>query len=198
MCVVRYSSGLAGAGSNDMQIFAGQPGPGLDEAARGRGMIGVAAVQTFSRGRVFILTSDPQRDPVVELGLLTDERDLVRMRDGVRRVFDLARQPAIATIAARVDVDASGRGMDDLRHEQQLDEWLQTGCQDYLHAAGTCRMGPVDDPQAVVDVEGRVIGVEGLRVVDASIMPDVPRANTHLTTVMIAEHLAARMKRAPR
>jgi choline dehydrogenase-like flavoprotein len=57
-------------------------------------------------------------------------------------------------------------------------------------------MGAVDEPQSVVDPDGRVIGVEGLRVVDASIMPEAPRANTHLTTVMIAEHIAARMKRA--
>jgi 5-(hydroxymethyl)furfural/furfural oxidase len=57
-------------------------------------------------------------------------------------------------------------------------------------------MGAVDDPHAVVDPEGRVRGVEGLRVVDASIMPEVPRANTHLTVVMLAEHLAERMQRA--
>ena len=54
-------------------------------------------------------------------------------------------------------------------------------------------MGPIDDPRSVVDSDCRVIGVEGLRVVDASIMPEVPRANTHMTTVMIAEHIAARM-----
>jgi choline dehydrogenase-like flavoprotein len=57
-------------------------------------------------------------------------------------------------------------------------------------------MGTVDDPQAVVDPEGRVRGVEGLRVVDASIMPEVPRANTHLTAVMLAEYLVERMQRA--
>jgi 5-(hydroxymethyl)furfural/furfural oxidase len=57
-------------------------------------------------------------------------------------------------------------------------------------------MGAEDDSHAVVDPEGRVRGVEGLRVVDASIMPEVPRANTHLTVVMLAEHLAERMQRA--
>jgi choline dehydrogenase-like flavoprotein len=55
-------------------------------------------------------------------------------------------------------------------------------------------MGASDDPRAVVDPECRVIGTEGLRVVDASIMPEVPRANTNLTTIMIAEHLAARLR----
>ena len=65
---------------------------------------------------------------------------------------------------------------------------------DYVHAAGTCRMGQVGDPAAVVDTDLRVIGYQGLRVCDASVMPDVPKANTHLTTVAIAERLAARIR----
>ena len=57
-------------------------------------------------------------------------------------------------------------------------------------------MGAVDDPYAVVDPDCRVIGVDGLRVIDASIMPEVPRANTHLTTVMIAERMAELLRRS--
>ena len=64
-----------------------------------------------------------------------------------------------------------------------------------MHAAGTCRMGATDDPAAVVDPSCRVIGIDRLRVCDASVMPDIPRANTHLTTVAMAEHLAAIMRR---
>jgi choline dehydrogenase len=193
MCVVRYSSGLAGAGRNDMQIVSAQP-VGVDEGAFVRAGIGVSAVQSFSRGRVWIKTPDPHVAPSVDLRLLTDERDLVRMRDGVRRLFDLAHHEAIATITAHVQMDEAGHSLDDLRNERQIDEWLQARSGVYVHAVGTCRMGPPDDPQSVVDPDGRVIGVEGLRVVDASIMPEVPRANTHLTTVMIAEHIAARLK----
>lgn len=192
-CLVRYSSGLAGAGRNDMQIGSMQP-LGVDQDAYGRAEIFVSAVQSFSRGRVAITTLDPQTDPLVDFRLLTDERDLARMRDGVQRLLELVCHPAIATITARVDIDAAGRSPDDLRDERQLDAWLQSRCSDYVHAVGTCRMGPRDDPQSVVDAEGRVIGAEGLRVADASIMPEVPRANTHLTTVMIAEHIAARIK----
>jgi choline dehydrogenase len=179
-----------------MQMFSVHPA-GVDEDARLHGSIVVAAVETFSRGRVWITTPDPQTDPAVDFRLLADERDLVRMRDGIRRVFELASHPAISAIAEPVLVGETGRSMDDFREERQLDEWLEAKCSDYVHAVGTCRMGPVDDPQAVVDPDGRVIGVEGLRVVDASIMPEVPRANTHLTTVMIAEHVAARMKGLP-
>jgi choline dehydrogenase len=193
-CIVRYSSGVVGAGRNDMQINSAQP-VGVDEDADARGGIGVSAVQSFSRGRVWLTTPDPQTDPAVDFRLLSDERDLVRMRDGARRLFELLRHPAIATITAQVLLDEVGRGLDDVRGEQEIDEWLQARCSDYVHAVGTCRMGPVDDPRSVVDPDGCVIGVEGLRVVDASIMPEVPRANTHLTTVMIAEHIAARMKR---
>ena len=69
---------------------------------------------------------------------------------------------------------------------------------DYVHAAGTCRMGTPGDPAAVVDTECRVIGFERLRVCDASVMPDVPRANTHLTTVAIAEGLARLMRPSDR
>jgi choline dehydrogenase len=197
LCIVRYSSGLAGAGRNDMQIVSAQP-VGIDEDAYVRGGIGVSAVQSFSRGRVWLTTPDPQTDPAVDFRLLTDERDLVRMRDGVRRLFELARHEAIATITARVQIDEAGRSPDDIPDTPQLDEWLQACCSDYVHAVGTCRMGAPDDPQSVVDPDGRVIGVERLRVVDASIIPEVPRANTHLTTVMIAEHIAERMKRETR
>ncbi len=197
MCIVRYSSGLAGAGRNDMQIVSAQP-VGVDEAAFVRGGIAVSVVQSFSRGRVSITTPDPRIAPAVDFRLLTDERDLVRMRNGARRLFNLARHEAIATITARVLIDEAGHSLDDIRNEREIDEWLQARCGVYVHAVGTCRMGPLDDPQSVVDSDGRVIGVEGLRVVDASIMPEVPRANTHLTTVMIAEHIAARMRHETR
>jgi 5-(hydroxymethyl)furfural/furfural oxidase len=142
----------------------------------------------------FLTAADPQRDAAVDLRLLTDERDLVRMRDGVRRLCDLARHQAIGAIALDVQIDEAGHSLTDIQDERQVDEWLQTRCTDYAHAVGTCRMGPVEDRRSVVDSDGRVIGVEGLRVVDASIMPEVPRANIHMTTVMIAEHIAARVR----
>jgi choline dehydrogenase len=189
MCVVRYSSTLAGSGRNDMKIASTQP-TGVDEGAPVRGAIGVSALQTFSRGRIWLTSADPAVDPAVDFRLLTDERDMVRMRDGVRRLFDLVRHPAIANIATRIRIDNDGRGPDDIRDDSDLDEWLLATCSDYVHSVGTCRMGSVDDSRAVVDPRGRVIGVEGLRVVDASIMPEAPRANTHLTTVMIAERIA--------
>jgi 5-(hydroxymethyl)furfural/furfural oxidase len=193
MCLVRYSSRIAGAGRNDMQLYSINPAD-VDEAARGRGGIRASVVQTFSKGSVRITTPDPTIDPEVDFRLLSDGRDLVRLRDGARRLFELAQHPAIASMTEHVWVGKTGQGIADFRDDAQIDAWLLAECIDYVHAGGTCRMGPLGDPHAVVDPEGRVRGVEGLRVVDASIMPEVPPANTHLTAVMLAEHLAERMK----
>jgi 5-(hydroxymethyl)furfural/furfural oxidase len=79
--------------------------------------------------------------------------------------------------------------------DRALDDWLLATVFDCFHPVGTCRIGAADDPRSVVDADCRVIGLDGLRVVDAAIMPDVPRANTNLTCIMIGEHVAARLRR---
>ena len=78
----------------------------------------------------------------------------------------------------------------DLSTDAALDRWLLANVSTTHHLAGTCKMGPASDPMAVVDQYGRVHGLQGLRVVDASVMPDVVRANTNATTIMIAERVA--------
>jgi choline dehydrogenase-like flavoprotein len=75
----------------------------------------------------------------------------------------------------------------------RLENWIRQRATPFYHPVGTCRMGRADDPGAVVDSECRVRGIEGLRVVDASIMPTLPRANTNLTTIMIGERMADRL-----
>lgn len=74
---------------------------------------------------------------------------------------------------------------------QRLNSYLKANVMSVSHVTCTCRMGAADDPLAVVDVAGRVHGVDGLRVIDASVMPSLPRANTNLAVMMIAEKLAA-------
>ena len=86
--------------------------------------------------------------------------------------------------------------MEDALSDAELDDWLFADCGDAQHASGTCRMGAANDLRSVVDPECRVLGFTGLRVIDASIMPEVPRVNTHLTTVAIAERMADRLKAA--
>jgi choline dehydrogenase len=98
-------------------------------------------------------------------------------------------------IATRVEYGSTGRSIEDELSPQALEDWMFAECSDAQHASGTCRMGASDDPRSVVDLECRVIGCTGLRVIDASIMPTVVRANTHLTTVTIAEKMADVLKR---
>jgi 5-(hydroxymethyl)furfural/furfural oxidase len=89
------------------------------------------------------------------------------------------------------NVISPGAGIDDLvADENALAAWVKERATAFYHPVGTCRMGAPDDPAAVVDPACRVLGVEGLRVIDASIMPTIPRANTNLTTIMLAEKMA--------
>ena len=186
--VLRYSSGLFGAGEADMQVtWFSAIGPRDEDRAGAR--ILAATMRCFSRGEVRLRSDDPHDDPAVDFHMLSDERDLVRLRDATRRVLAVVRQPSIAAIAE--EVLAGTEPLDALATDDAIDAWLASSVNDYVHAAGTCRMGTPGDPAAVVDPHCRVIGYEHLRVCDASVMPDVPRANTHLTTVALAEGLAA-------
>lgn len=79
---------------------------------------------------------------------------------------------------------------EDLASDESLDEWMMREVTTGQHISGTCKMGPASDSMAVVDQHGRVHGLEGLRVVDASIMPDCIRANTNVTAMMIGERVS--------
>ena len=194
--VTRYTSGLAEAGLNDMQIlwFNGV-GPS-EEACAGARVIG-AVMRVFSTGHVRLKSQDPHDDPIVEFNMLSDERDLVRLRDCTRRIIDVLHHPAITNISG--EILALNTPIDDLNNDASIDDWLRATVTDYVHAVGTCRMGQPGDPAAVVDTDCKVIGYMDLRVCDASVMPDLPKANTHLTTVALAERLITRMRTpAPR
>ena len=190
---LRYSSGVPGTGVNDMVISPNNLLYGVGTLGLAHGGLGVAVMQAFSVGRVSLTTAAPEVDPAIDFCLLSDERDLLRLRDGVRRLFALACHPAFRAITEAVHVGMSGLGPDDVATDAQLEQCLLAECSEFWHACGTCRMGAANDPRSVVDPDCRVLGVERLRVVDASVMPEIPRANTHLTTVMIAEHMAARL-----
>lgn len=173
-CVLRYSSGLAGAGANDMMLLVNN-GPTLSHSW----MI-VQQQQVFSRGRLTLRSRDANIEPLVELELGTDERDLARVRDGLQRAEQLLSHRALrAVLEARPELPA---GQDLLK--------IITSTE---HLCATCPMGAADGDANVVDPECRVLGVDGLRVIDSSVIPEIPRANLHLTVVMIAEHMAMRM-----
>jgi choline dehydrogenase len=187
---VRYSSGYPGTVENDMIMVAGNIwGP-----RAGLGGIGGWVNQSFSRGWLRITTADPEVDPEVEERMLSDERDLARARDLVKRLLEIAAQPAVTAVADEVFAGFFRKSVDDLKTDADIDAWLMAEASDAQHGVGTCRMGSPDDARTVVDPDCRVLGAEGLRVIDASIMPDVVRSNTHLTCVMIGELMADRLR----
>jgi choline dehydrogenase-like flavoprotein len=189
--LLRYTSGLADAGPNDMQMaWFGAIGTSEEELKVGR-LMG-AVMRVFSHGEVRLRSDDPMIDPVVEFRMLSDERDRTRLRECVVRMIEVVRQPDIASISH--DVVAMTTPIDELGTDDAIDQMLTRNVDDYVHAVGTCRMGTPGDPAAVVDTECSVIGYQQLRVCDASVMPDLPKANTHLTTVVIAERLISRLR----
>ena len=188
-CLVRFASGSANTGPNDMGFGSFNlvvPGGG-DPA---RGIVFVTLWRAFSRGTVRLRARDPTVEPAVELNMLADERDIARLRDGVRRLLELAAHPAIASIAHEVQI-AGVHSISEL--PETLDHWLLEHCDTVGHPCATARMGAPGDPRTVVDPDCRVVGVEGLRVADASAMPTAPSAPNHLSCVMFGEHLAQRM-----
>jgi choline dehydrogenase-like flavoprotein len=189
--VVRCSSGLGAAG--DLQLLAFDT-LGTTPEQRALGQITVSLMEPRSRGQVTLASTDPHVDPCVDFALLSDEVDLERAVIGLGFLRAVVEHEAVAAISEGVPLlDDQGTTFADLDDDGAARAWLLGHVQDYVHAAGTCRMGRPDDPLAVVDPECRYLGVSGLRVVDASVMPSVPRANTHLSTVMIAEKVAAAM-----
>jgi len=196
-CAVRYGSGLGGAGRNDMFLLAMNL-LGYSEPMLGYGFIWMTSYQTYSRGVLRITSRSPEIDPELRFRMMSDERDLVRMRDGMRRLQELAQHRAITSIADRTSFGNPlliTQGVSELPPEgAALDQWMMANCYDSQHGAGTCRMGPASNPRSVVDPDCRVIGIDGLRVIDCSVMPEIVRANTHLSTVMIAEMMADRIR----
>jgi choline dehydrogenase len=135
-----------------------------------------------SRGYVAVGSPDPTAKPIIVHNYLDDPDDLRTLVDGVRAVMEIARtEPLAGCISGTVFAPASDSDADITEH---IREYMQT----IYHPVGTCRMG--SDATSVVDTELRVRGVEGLRVVDASVMPTVPRGNTNAPTIAVAERAA--------
>jgi choline dehydrogenase len=154
--------------------------------------IGSIVLQPQSRGHVGLRSGDPLDAPVIEPRYLTDPAgdDLRVLLHGVRLARRIAAAPALAR-----HVRAEFLPGDDVQTDDELVAGVRERAHTLYHPVGTCRMGTDDD--AVVDPELRVRGVAGLRVVDASVMPRIPRAHTNWPTVMIAEKAADLIRSAP-
>jgi choline dehydrogenase-like flavoprotein len=143
--------------------------------------------QPFSRGELTLTSADVHVQPRLDYRYLTDERDRERMLEGIRLALRLTEHPQFRDLLATRLTPTD----DDLDSDEALEGWVERSVETSHHISGTCSMGRPHDPLAVVDGEGRVHGIEGLRVVDASIMPVIPRANTNASTIMLAERIAA-------
>lgn len=147
-------------------------------------MICVACVEPWSQGTVTLASANPKAPPVIDHGFLIDPdgHDLDVLADGV----DLAA----ALLATTPFTEAFGPALESLSRED-VAAFVRGSVGIYYHPAGSCRMGSADDPATVVGTDGRVHGLDGLFVCDASIFPRIMRANTNLPAAMLAEHLAA-------
>lgn len=183
--LLRYTT--VGGEFNDMQVNLHPPG------SYGAAVFGVAPGLQLSRslGQVRLRSRDPRAHPVIELNFLDHAEDRRRLRDGIRLSWRLAHGAAIA----RFHTGVEGLTAETVADDAALDAYLKATVINWHHPCCTCRMGPRTDPGAVVDQQGRVHGIDRLRVVDASITPTIIRANTNLTAIMIGEKIADAMRR---
>ena len=143
-----------------------------------------------SSGELTLASTDINDQPNLNYNYFAEEFDRQRSREGIRMALELAEHEEFTDILQeRIEPLDS-----ELESDDALDEWMMREATTGQHISATCKMGPSDDPMAVVDQTGKVHGLEGLRVADASIMPDCIRANTNVTTMMIGERVADLIK----
>jgi choline dehydrogenase/4-pyridoxate dehydrogenase len=145
----------------------------------------VAVLRPESRGRVELVSADPQQAPRIRQNFLATENDRATLRAGLRMAREVCRQSPMAPFSDR----EIGPG-DAATSDEALDAHIRADAITVHHPLGTCKMGPPSDAMAVVDPELKVLGVDGLRVVDASVMPDLVGGNINAPVIMIAEKAA--------
>ncbi|MFR9728905.1 GMC family oxidoreductase [Saccharopolyspora sp. MS10] len=186
---LRFTTGVGGESNDGVIAAPGALAPDVPVA----GLIGWNN-RASSTGSVRLAATDPAIDPVVDLNLLSDPEDLRRFRVVVDELRKIAAQPELRKITAGTGLGEAMLPLDAELSDEEFARFALANVLDVSHAAGTCRMGAPGAPDVVVDPEGRVLGVEGLRVADASVFPWVPRANPHLTAVLVGEKIAAAMR----
>jgi choline dehydrogenase-like flavoprotein len=166
----------------DIQFHAA-PALYVDEPVFEHGFgVGPCLLTPASRGMVGLLSPDPTAKPYILHNYYAEDSDMARMVEGLRVAMEIARQPALAPYTTRPYYTPASDSEADLRaHIRQQTFTL-------YHPVGTCRMG--SDEESVLDTQLRVRGVQGLRVIDASVMPTVPRGNTEAPTIAVAERAA--------
>jgi 5-(hydroxymethyl)furfural/furfural oxidase len=229
---VRYTSGYADCHPGDMLLMPVNRA-GWHPLGKAMGALNVCVNESYSRGNVTLKTASAGDEPIVDLNLASDDRDLMRLVDGFKRIYNIMTSPEvqqhvntwflagysdearalsirkpsnwIKTASAAYLFDYAPLFRETLlkhkfgttermhrmmQNEDLIVDWVKQSVWSGWHVSGTCKMGTKDDPLSVLDEKCRVRGVEGLRVVDASIMPTMIAANTNITTIAMAEKAA--------
>jgi choline dehydrogenase len=172
-CLIKARSQRCPEGTWDLHIVSWST-PGLNEVH-----LTAFVMKPESRGAITLSPIDPEGSPLVDHGFLTDDEDhdLAVLLDGMRLTRRFGKCEAIRELVTRETAPA----------EESLESYARETVRGYFHPVGTCAVG------AVVDETGRVHGFDNLHVADASVMPSIPRANTNVTVVAVAELLAERL-----
>jgi choline dehydrogenase len=172
----------------DLQLHvmpAAYTNQGLDDPAQRAMTVLVGLVDVASRGRIKLRSADPRHRPAIDPGYLSDERDSRALAAGLKMAREFVTARPMADICASELAPGAH-----VRSDTELLQYVRNSVVTLYHPVGTCSMGGESRWSTVVDPELRVRGVTGLRVVDASVMPFVPRGNTNAPTIAIAERAA--------
>ena len=142
----------------------------------------VGPMRSASRGWVRLRSPDPAAAPVIQFNYMSTPEDWRDFRTCIRLTREIFRQEAFQPFAGREIAPGAAVESDDA-----LDDFIRDAVESAYHPCGTCRMGRSDDPKAVVDPECRVIGLEGLRVIDSAIIPQITNGNLNGPSLMIGE-----------
>ncbi len=183
-----YAEGAHSARSPDIQFHLGL-GSGIEAGMAKLRHAGVtlnsAYLRPKSRGTVRLASADPAAAPLIDPNYWSDAHDRQRAINGLRLARDIMRQPAMQRYVQSEVLPGAGLTSDD-----DLFNYACGHAKTDHHPVGTCRIGPVDHPDSVVGTDLRLIGLDGLRVADASVMPLLPSCNTNAPAVMVAEKAA--------
>ena len=145
----------------------------------------VGPMRSKSRGWVRLASADPHAKPLIRFNYLSHPDDWTEMRACVRLTRELFAQKSFDAYRGR-EIQPGA----EVQSDEAIDAFIRAKVESAYHPSCSCRMGAADDAMAVVDPETRVIGVEGLRVVDSSIMPRITNGNLNAPTIMLAEKAA--------